>query len=261
VHLRYDLPDSVETEYFYNEIYVPKDQDVVGAYFCAMGFSGGYFGMQVNSDDERRVLFSIWSEYNSDDPSEIPEEYKVSLIRKGEDVYVGEFGNEGSGAQSYLRFMWESEKSYKFIVQAKPINAETTMYTAWFNDSSSPNAWILIASFEKPKVSTYFKGPYSFSENFIPELGYQERYCLFSNQWACDANGNWMEQTRGTFTADATAANENRMDISGGLGIDGDRTKFFLRNCGFFSDRVAPGTEFDRESSGALPPVDVSLLP
>ncbi|ODN03296.1 hypothetical protein Ocin01_03374 [Orchesella cincta] len=261
VHLSYPLPEASDTEYFYNEIYVPKGQDLVGAYFCAMGFSGGYFGIQVNSSEERRVLFSVWSEYSTDIPGEIPEEYKVNLIRKGEDVYVGEFGNEGSGAQSYLQYMWEPEKSYKFIVHARPINEEHTMYTAWFNDGSSPNAWNLIASFDKPKVSTFFKGPYSFSENFIPEMGYQERHCLFANQWACDSTGNWTELTKANFTADATAAKETRMDVSGGVGIDGDRTKFFLRNCGFFSDRVPPGSPFERESSGDLPPVDVSLLP
>lgn len=224
---------------------------------------GGYFGIQVNSETERRVLFSIWSEYDTGDPSEIPEEYKVKLIRKGEDVYVGEFGNEGAGAQSYLQYMWQPEETYKFIVQAKPIDSERTMFTAWFGigADSDPASWQLIASFDKPKVSTFFKGPYSFSENFVPEMGYIERHCLFANQWSCDVNGTWTERTQVEFTADATARAETRMDISGGVGINGDETKFFLRNCGFFSDRVEPDLEFNRTSSGLPPPVDLSLLP
>lgn len=39
VHIRYPLPESPDIEYFYNEIYVPSGKDVIGAYFCAMGFS------------------------------------------------------------------------------------------------------------------------------------------------------------------------------------------------------------------------------
>ncbi len=203
-------------------------------------------------------MFSIWSEYDSDNPAEIPDDYKVKILRSGDGVYVGEFGNEGSGAQSYLKYMWEPETTYKFIIQALPIDTETTMYTAWFNPGSG---WNLIASFEKPKVSTYVKGPYSFSENFIPDNGHIERHCLFGNQWACDEVGNWTEIRTARFTADATAAKETRMDVSGGVGIDGNLSNFFLRNCGFFSDRINPGTEFMRDSSGSLPPVDVSLLP
>lgn len=40
VHLAFPLDETSNVEYFYNEIYVPKSQDVVGAYYCAIGFSG-----------------------------------------------------------------------------------------------------------------------------------------------------------------------------------------------------------------------------
>jgi len=36
-----------DVEWFYNEIFVPKDCDVVGSYYMANGFQQGYFGMQV----------------------------------------------------------------------------------------------------------------------------------------------------------------------------------------------------------------------
>ncbi|ODM91585.1 hypothetical protein Ocin01_15097 [Orchesella cincta] len=261
VHLWYSLPAAEETEYFYNEVTVPKGQDVIGAYFCAIGFSGGYFGIQVNSEKERRILFSIWSAYKTDNPQQIPQDYKVNCIKNGKDVYIGEFGNEGSGAQSYLRYMWQPDKTYRFIVRAKPIDPTKTMYSAWFKEGTSEDGWMLIASFEKPKVSTFFKGPYSFSENFKPETGYMERHCIFSNQWARSVADKWTECTSAKFTADAAANKQIRMDVCGGVGIDGDRTNFFLRNCGFLSDRVEPGTNFTRECSGTGPLVEVSLLP
>jgi len=30
------------------------------------------------------------------------------MPKKGKDVYTGEFGNEGSGGQSYRKYMWKS---------------------------------------------------------------------------------------------------------------------------------------------------------
>ena len=68
----------------------------------------GYFGIQVNSATERRILFSVWSPFSTDNPKEIPDDKKIKLLRKGKDVHTGEFGNEGSGGQSYLRYQWKT---------------------------------------------------------------------------------------------------------------------------------------------------------
>ncbi|CAL8123851.1 unnamed protein product [Orchesella dallaii] len=267
VHLNYDVTNMQQIEYFYNEVVVPNDQDVMGSYFCAIGFSGGYFGIQVNSPSERRVLFSIWSAYSTDNPSDIPQDFKVTMIRKGNNnVHDGEFGNEGSGAQSYLRYMWKSDTVYKFLVQAKPLDQETTMFTAWFCDTSDPYCnWQLVASFRKPKVSTYLRGLYSFSENFIPEMGHVERSAQFGNQWARDANGCWMEVTNARFSADGSVAKGTRTDVDGGViqgGVNGRETRFYLRNCGFFSDIKSPGESFCRDGGCQCPPnIDFSSLP
>ena len=58
VHLKYTMPASEITE-FYSEITVPERNDVIGSYFMANGFAEGYFGIQVNSLTERRILFSV----------------------------------------------------------------------------------------------------------------------------------------------------------------------------------------------------------
>ena len=57
----------------------------------ANGSREGYFGIQVNSTEERRVLFSIWSPYVTDDPSQIPEDQRIQLIKSGQDVQVDEY--------------------------------------------------------------------------------------------------------------------------------------------------------------------------
>ncbi len=105
VHLRYATDGIDNIEWFYNEITVPKNNDVIGSYFMANGFGEGYFGMQVNSEKERRILFSVWSPFTTDNPGAIPEDQKILLLKKGNGVYTGEFGNEGAGGQSFLNII------------------------------------------------------------------------------------------------------------------------------------------------------------
>ena len=79
VHLSYEKPIK-DITWFYNEVTVPEGSDIIGSYFMANGFSGGYFGMQVNSLSERRILFSVWSPYKTDNPGDIPEDQKIKLL-------------------------------------------------------------------------------------------------------------------------------------------------------------------------------------
>ena len=55
-------------------------------------------------------------------PSKIPPEDRVQLLRKGPDVQTGEFGNEGSGGQSYLIYPWQAATTYKFLLKANPVD-------------------------------------------------------------------------------------------------------------------------------------------
>jgi hypothetical protein len=100
-------------------------------------------------------------------------------------------------------------------------------------------------------------GFHSFLENFIPNQGIYERKVLFANQWVADRNDNWVEVNRARFTADNTARVGFRMDYGGGV-EDG---RFYLRNCGFFSDYTPIGVFFDRPLTNRKPIVDFSKLP
>jgi len=145
----------------------------------ANGFHTGYFGMQVNSENERRVLFSVWSPFKTDNPKQIPKEQRVRLIDKGDNVISNDFGGEGSGGQSRKRFMWEAGKTYGFLLKGEPSPDEPNHsdYTAWFRPPGE--GWQLIASWRRPKESSYLKGWYSFAENFREDTGDQERKCLY----------------------------------------------------------------------------------
>lgn len=255
VHLNYEMPASEDILWFYNEITVPEGEDVLGSYFMANGFGQGYFGMQVNSETERRILFSVWSPYETDDPSSIPDDYKIILLDKGEDVYAGEFGNEGSGGQSYKKFMWKAGNTYRFLLKGEPSENNSTDFTAWFY-APETGKWQLMASFRRPYTSTYLSRLHSFLENFRTATGFKSRKGLYTNQWVRDTSGEWHELTRAKFTADATARKEARMDYSGGTEGNG----FFMKNCGFFSDNTPIDSYHTREAGGTPPAINWSEL-
>lgn len=256
VHLKYTLPANENIEWFYNEITVPENQDVIGSYFMANGFAEGYFGIQVNSATERRILFSVWSPFKTDNPTAIPDDQKIGLLKKGEGVYTGEFGNEGAGGQSYLKYNWKAGQTYRFLLQGKPVADNYTVYSAYFF-APEENQWRLIASFKRPKTSTFLKSLHSFLENFIPETGYIGRQCLYTNQWLCTANGQWKELTEAKFTGDATARKNYRKDYAGGV----TNGAFYLRNCGFFNDFIPLDGTFQRNAANKAPTINFSALP
>jgi hypothetical protein len=256
VHLGYVVPDGVNAEWFYNEVTVPKGNDVMHSYFMADGFGEGYFGMQVNSSTERHILFSVWSPFVTDDPKAIPADQKINMLKKGENVHTGEFGSEGSGGQSYLNYMWKAGVTYKFLMHAKPDGQGRTEYTAYFY-APELGKWQLIASFSRPKTNTYLKHLHSFLENFEPEDGTITREVHFNNQWIYDTNGKWIELSRARFTGDNTAIKGYRMDYAGGS----KGNLFYLKNCGFFNNYTPRNTFFERPLGNKKPDVDLSKLP
>lgn len=256
VHLNYDLKEvHGDIEYFYNEIIVPEHNDVIGSYFMANGFAEGYFGMQVNSATERRILFSVWSPFNTDDPKSIPEDKKIKLINKGESVYTGEFGNEGSGGQSYLKYYWNAGDTCRFLLRAKKEDNNYTNYTAWFYLPKEKH-WKLIASFSRPYTSTYLKRLHSFLENFMPNTGNITRKAYYTNQWARTTDGQWHAINKSTFTYDATAKKQYRLDYAGGT----EGASFYLQNCGFFDQRTLFQSVFTRSSIATPPNINFNEL-
>ena len=256
VHLNYDINDAPkEIEWFYNEINVPVGNDVIGSYFMANGFGEGYFGIQVNSATERRVLFSVWSPFNTDDPSKIPADKKILLLKKGKDVHTGEFGNEGSGGQSYLQYNWKAGTTYRFLLKGKPVANNYTNYTAYFF-APKLNKWMLIASFSRPATHTYLTRLHSFLENFETETGYISRKAFYQNQWIRDTAGVWKAISKATFTGDLTARKKYRMDYSGGAA----QNRFFLRNCGFFNDSTVLHSSFSHNVLTKPPSINFAVL-
>ncbi len=255
VHLSYQFPENTDIKWMYSQVEVPEDFDQLGTYAMANGFGEGYFGMQVNSDTERRILFSVWSPYNTQNPNDIPEDQRIKLLKAGEGVYVGEFGNEGSGGQSYLVYPWKAGVSYQFLNSVEPDGNGNTLYTAYFKDPEV-DQWQLIASFLRPQTNTWYTHPYSFLENFNPEKGYKMRKAYFHQLWARDTQGNWHDLNKAIFTTDDIGRRAYRLDYKGGV----ESGRYYLQHCGFFSDYSTVDSSIGQDQ-GEAPIIDFELLP
>lgn len=255
VHLKYPVADSVKTVSFYNEITVPAGFDPVHTYYMACGFARGYFGIQVNSEKERRVIFSVWDAGNEAvDHNKVGAENRVVLLAKGDSVITNDFGNEGTGGHSHFVYPWKNQTTYKFLVTALADSAsQTTIYSGYFYVPEKQR-WKLIASFSAPKDGKPLRGLYSFSENFVGINGQLERKALFGNQWIQNgANGQWQELTEARFSYDVTGKMGDRIDYGAGVTNNG---AFELWHGGFKNATANYGQSFNRPALLNKPVID-----
>jgi hypothetical protein len=253
VHLWYDVPTQHvdDIEYFYCEL--TPTADPLWTYYMATGWHRGYFGMQVNSATERRVIFSVWDSGNEAvDRGKVGEQDLVQLLRKGADVHAGGFGNEGTGGHSHLVHDWQLGDTIGFLVRAQPDGKQTT-YTGWFAHhragAAGPEPWRLVASFRAPKDGRFLHGLYSFSENFSGANGDARRECRYGNVWLRTKGGDWLPSRSAKFTHDGHG-NRHRLDRRGGVA----NGRFFLRHGDFATRPMQRGTRFDLPGEPGRPP-------
>ncbi|MES2778013.1 MAG: DUF3472 domain-containing protein [Bacteroidota bacterium] len=252
VHLKYPLIDTVKAVGFYNEVTIPKGLDPLYTYYMACGFRRGYFGMQVNSPTERRIIFSIWdSGKEPDDRNKVKADDRVKLTGKGEGVVAESFGNEGTGGHSHWVYNWHTDSTYRFYVTALPDSLDT-YYSGYFFIPELQQ-WKLIASFKAPKDGKYLNGLYSFVENFGGSNGQLERKAIFGNQWVQNEDRKWIALDQAKFSYDATGRAGDRIDYDAGV----DNGKFFLANGGFKKGSVKYEDLFIRPSSTQNPTIDL----
>ncbi|TSA62580.1 MAG: DUF3472 domain-containing protein, partial [Sediminibacterium sp.] len=253
VHLRYPISDTSHAIAFYNEITIPENADVVHSYYMSNGFARGYFGIQVNSAQERRVIFSVWDAgKEAVDRGKVADSNRVKLLAKGEGVVANDFGNEGTGGHSHWVYPWKTDITYKLLVTALPDSAtRTTIYTGYFY-LPELQKWKLIACFSAPKDAGYLRNLYSFNENFDGANGQLQRKAYFGNQWIQRENGSWQELTQSSFSYDATGKAGDRIDYGGGE-KDG---RFYLWNGGFQTPTAKFGQVFTRSPLTIKPVID-----
>lgn len=245
VHMNYPTEGKPDVAVWYNE--VTAVEDPVNTFYMACGFSRGYFGMQVNSKTERRIIFSVWDSGTGQDAktrAEVPEENHTKMLAKGEGVVGEVFGHEGTGGHSHLVYNWKTGEAQKFAMTAKPEGTFTTYTGFWFHPEKKE--WMLIASFRAPHDGKWIRGMHSFVENFSGATGNVQRKALFGPQWIKDSNGNWQELLKANFTHDGTGKSD-RLDRFMGV----EKGKFFLSNGGFVEGFTKYGEQFTRPATTA----------
>jgi len=254
VHLMYPLPDSIKAVAFYNEVTVPKGADIPFSYFMACGFARGYFGMQVNSKTERRVIFSVWDAGNEAvDRNKVADTNKVRLIAKGDSVFAADFGNEGTGGHSHFLYNWKADSSYKFLVTALPDSAtNSTTYSGYFY-AAEWKAWKFIASFRAPGDGKNLSHLYSFLEDFGGSNGQQYRKAYYNNAWVQDEDSKWTELNDAKFSTDVTGRAGDRTDFGAGM----EDNKFYLWNGGFKPPNIKYGDLIHRVPLTVKPAVNL----
>jgi len=252
VHLGYPVPKGTNVAAFYCEM--TGLEDPVHTYYMACGWHRGYFGMQVNSQTERRIIFSVWDSGGEGvDRKNVEDDNRVKLMGKGENVYTGDFGNEGTGGHSHLKFKWKTGEKQRFVVTAQPTNQTFTIYSGyWFHPEKKE--WMLISSWRAPKEGGWLRGLYSFSENFVGNNGHIARKALYGNQWIRTDAGQWLELTTARFTHDATGK-ADRLDRFMGV----ENGQFFLHHGGFIEGFTKSGDSFTRPATGQLPDIKLPL--
>lgn len=254
-HLWYQYPKDSAIAWFYNEVTIPVGVNSPNAYYMTNGFSDGYSGIQLNSATERRFIFSVWSNYKTNNPNEIPKDYAVTLIKKGEGVVADDFGNEGSGGHSHLVFPWKQGETYKILIGAKPAG-DHTIYSCYYFAPEN-GKWELMAVWDKTKTGgKLFSGLYSFVENFGGN-GNDFFKAEYGNQWICTPSGTWIELTKCSLTTTASPFKHQRYDYGAGV----ENNKFYMFTGGFREmNNLAPHSMIERKPNGVHPNIDFDTL-
>jgi hypothetical protein len=258
IHLGYVVPQPLRDDVAWFHVAVTPRTDPLWSYYMATGWHRGYFGMQVNSPTERRVIFSVWdSGDEAVDRAKVAAADRVQLVAKGEGVHAGDFGNEGTGGHSHWQHPWRLGETFRFLLHAR-VDGNATIYTGWFWLAEA-KAWRLIASFRAPKDGKLPRGLYSFSENFAGENGDARREAEFGDVFVRAADGPWTALGEARFTHDPTGETIRR--DRWGL-VRGDR--FVLGHGGFATPPAGAVRRYDERlrapATAWTPPADV-LLP
>ncbi len=253
VHIGYPMKQGSQVNWFYNE--VKALEDPVHTFYMACGFRRGYFGMQVNSPTERRIIFSVWdSGEEAEDREKVSDEDKVILLGSGEGVTAHGFGNEGTGGHSHLKTMWKTGDRQRFLLKGT-VRGDKSRYTGWWF-SNEEKSWKLIASFLAPKTKgVALNGLHAFSENFWGDNGHLLRAAEFGPVWVMGQEGVWRNLNTGRFTHDGTGGRD-RFDYD--LTARGER--LMLQHGGFTGASPLIGTLLKVKEAKNSPQIDLDAL-
>jgi len=202
VHMWHPAQDA---EWMYGELSV--EQSVPGSYFCVIGFSCGYFGVQELKDGSKVAIFSVWDPGDPFDFSanaeSVDEKIRTKNTYAGEGVAIRRFGGEGTGGQSMMPFEWKIGETHRFAVHVRRDGDHRAAFTGYLHRGGE---WFRMATFStlQTKGEPSIRNTYSFIEDFrrTSESTRQVRRASFLNFFVKPHGGEWTPMEDGHFTAD-----------------------------------------------------------
>jgi hypothetical protein len=177
-HLWWDLAGQGEGTCLYGEITVLATQPTT--YYCGANWhpgepAGGYCGIQHNSPQERRTIFSIWDT----SPALHPE-----VSEAGPQTIFGRFGGEGEGGHTHMLWDWKTNETFRFFVRKQPGTRPDTTDTRYYVYDFGAKKWQHLATISSPNggqpcVATLGGGVNSFLENFSGQDPAAARLALY----------------------------------------------------------------------------------
>lgn len=244
-------PNSSGCDWCYEEVMIPDYSDIYATYCMAIGFSGGYMGIQNNGTNRHDVIFSIWDNGSTEKDPGLANYKKAGAVDAGPNIQVNRFGNEGTGAQTLAAGdYWTPGKFVQFISNARPETMtytvksskgedssfvqKNTLMSTWFNLRDG-KGWQYMATVRMPGQGQYFDGWYSFLENYNAG-GDMLRRAYYKNCYGHSVSSNkWFHFNKAGFThTDGGGDVGARSDY--GQGRDNqDANSFVMQNGSFIN--------------------------
>lgn len=252
-------PSGGMYDWVYQEVMVPESSAVVGTYCMSLGVLHGYMGIQIDSDNDYPIIFSMWDNGSTDEDPNLPDYLRSGALDWETGVTIARFANEGTGAQAKYRTgrNWVPGKWVKFITNARPeiVNVEiddpnnpgqkktitytNTLCSAWYMADGKDTDWHYIATIRQSGANNYFDGWYSFLENYNWPTGQWQRKAYYRNGGVHSlTNGKWYHANSVGFGhTDGGDKYGDRRDYGQGQTEDFDNC-FFMSTGGYHEDPV-----------------------
>jgi len=214
-HLWWNLEGQKAT-CLYGEVTVLATHPAV--YFCGANWhpgepAGGYCGIQHNSMEERRTIFSIW---------DTTPELHPRITEADAATILSRFGGEGTGAHTHMLWNWKQGETFQFFVRKQAGISPDTTDTRYYLFDLRQKKWVHSATISSPNggkksVPTIGGGLNSFLENFggkdaaVPKLALyrlwlgsdlEKMKCLTRAK----GDGTWGQMLGAYFLAEGEAA-------------------------------------------------------
>lgn len=211
VHLRYiGFPSGVTGA----AVTVTPREVAPGTYFCTIGWSSGYCGIQELPGGDRTVIFSVWDPGDPHDydakQENVREEHRARVLYADPYMDVARFGGEGTGARTMAGYSWMNDVPVRLKVISEPDGTNRTAFTCWLKEEASEGGWHKLATISTLNVGggvNEMGSLHSFVEDFRRNYDSAKRVrkAEFSDiEVTYGTDGKWYPVTRAFFSADQT---------------------------------------------------------